>query len=133
MKKAIICIDDERVILTSLKSQLKRNFGNDFIYEIAENAKEGFDLVEEHTLAGNKILLIISDWLMPEMKGDEFFMELNKKHPDIIKILLTGQATNEAIKRAYNTAGILKCLHKPWEEQYLIDTIQEAMQKLNTD
>ncbi len=130
-KNVIICIDDERVILTSLKSQLKKCFGNEFIYETAENAKEGFELVEEHVNLGNKIVIIISDWLMPEMKGDEFFIEINKTHPNIVKVLLTGQADNSAITRAYRDAGIFGCIQKPWNEEDLVGIIRMALQKLN--
>ena len=45
MKKVILCVDDERIILSSLKSQLKKNFGSQFQYEFAENAYEAMDLV----------------------------------------------------------------------------------------
>ena len=131
IKKVIICIDDEKVILTSLKSQLKKCFGNQFIYEIAENAKEGFELIEEHANLGNRILIIISDWLMPEMKGDEFFVEINKTYPKIIKILLTGQADNKAIARAYKDAGIYGCIPKPWNEDDLKNIIESALNKMN--
>lgn len=130
-KKVIICIDDEKVILTSLKSQLKKCFGNEFIYETAEKASEGFELIEEHLEYGNKIFVIISDWLMPEMKGDEFFIEINKSHPKIIKILLTGQADSKAIDRAYNDAGIYGCISKPWDEEELKNIIQGALKKMN--
>jgi response regulator RpfG family c-di-GMP phosphodiesterase len=130
-KNVIICIDDEKVILTSLKSQLKKCFGGEFIYETAENANEGFELVDEHVEQGNKIMVIISDWLMPDMKGDEFFIEINKKHPKIIKILLTGQADSKAIERAYNDAGIYGLITKPWSENDLVDVIQNALRKMN--
>jgi DNA-binding NtrC family response regulator len=130
-KKVIICIDDEKVILTSLKSQLKKCFGQEFIYETAENANEGFGLIDEHLQYGNIILIIISDWLMPEIKGDEFFIEINKKYPGIVKILLTGQADNKAIARAYDDAGIFGCIQKPWDEDVLKNIIQDALQKIN--
>ncbi len=130
-KKVIICIDDEKVILTSLKSQLKKCFGNEFTYETAENAQEGFELVEEHIKMGNKIVVIISDWLMPEMKGDEFFIQINKTYPKIIKILLTGQADNKAIERAYNDADIYGCIPKPWNEDDLKNIIDSALNKLS--
>ncbi len=76
---------------------------------------------------GNKILIIISDWLMPDMKGDEFFIEINKLHPEIVKIMLTGQADHKAIIRAYEDAGIFGCIQKPWEEKDLKNTILNAL------
>ncbi len=78
MKKVILCIDDEKMILASLKSQLKRNFGNKFAYEFAQNADEGFKIIEELTHVKSVIIIIVSDWLMPGLKGDEFLIKIHK-------------------------------------------------------
>ena len=42
-------------------------------------------------------IIIVSDWLMPGMKGDEFLIQVHQKFPHIVKVLLTGQADSEAI------------------------------------
>lgn len=42
--RAIICVDDERIIFDSLKAQLKKQLGNQYQYEIAENADDAADL-----------------------------------------------------------------------------------------
>ena len=67
---AILCVDDEIVILDSLKEQLKRYFGDRYIYEIAESAEEAWEVIEELHEDEIKILIIVSDWLMPGIKGD---------------------------------------------------------------
>ena len=54
LKNVIMCIDDEVTILTSLKALLKKNFGNQYLYEFAENANEAFDLIEEFVKDGIK-------------------------------------------------------------------------------
>lgn len=128
-KKAIVCIDDCATILTSIKSQLKANFGNSFTYEFAESAEEGLEIIDELANDNVNILVIVSDWLMPGMKGDEFLIEVHKKHPDIIKILLTGQADKEAVERAVKFANLHKFLNKPWNENELIDAINSGLQK----
>lgn len=68
MKKAILCIDDERIVLESLKGQLRKNFGSTCQYEFAESPEEGFEIIEELTNSGTQLLIIVSDWLMPEIK-----------------------------------------------------------------
>lgn len=35
-KKAIICVDDERIILRVLKNELVNSFGTRFLYEAAD-------------------------------------------------------------------------------------------------
>ena len=74
MKKIlnIVCVDDEKIVLDSLNSQLTRNFGKNFNYEFAESAKEALEIIEElHKADDEMIYVVISDWLMPGMKGDE--------------------------------------------------------------
>ena len=46
VKKVIICIDDEKIILESLKSQLWESNRHEYIYEFAESAEEGQELVK---------------------------------------------------------------------------------------
>lgn len=127
-KKAILCIDDEPAILNSLKTQLKRNFGNNYTYETAEDAAEALELIEELVTDGISILVIISDWLMPGMKGDDFLIEVHSRHPFIIKIMLTGHANEDAVERAKKYANLFRRIHKPWQENELVDTIREALQ-----
>ncbi|MCB9225020.1 MAG: response regulator [Crocinitomicaceae bacterium] len=126
-KKTILCLDDERTILTSLKGQLKRNFGSEYGYEFAESPDEALDLIEELVEDDIEILLIVSDWLMPEMKGDEFLIKVHEKFPKIVKVMLTGQADNEAVERAEKEANLYKCLQKPWTEEELISTIRSGI------
>ena len=64
------------------------------------------------------------------MKGDELLINIHQKHPDIIKIMLTGQADEDAIARATEEANLHSCLYKPWNRQELIKTIQSALAQL---
>lgn len=77
-----------------------------------------------------EVLIIISDWLMPEMKGDEFLITVHQKFPHIIKVLLTGQDEEQAIQREKTEANLFSCLCKPWNTQELIDTIQSGIGRL---
>lgn len=130
-KKAIICVDDEKVILTSLKSQLRKLFGNEYKLEFAEDTSEAFEIIEELNGDETKIVVIVSDWLMPGMKGDEFLVKVHQKFPEIIKILLTGQADEEAIINTMENAKLHCCLHKPWSEEELYEKIKSGLKKLD--
>ncbi len=81
-KPVILCVDDEKIILDSLKAQLKEKFGNVYMYEVAENADDAMEVINEHSEDGCEILVVVSDWLMPGIKGDEFLIALHKKHPE---------------------------------------------------
>lgn len=131
MKKPIIlCVDDEKVILDSLKTQLKSAFGALYAYEMAESAADALELLEELNDDGQWIVLIVSDWLMPGMKGDELLINVHRKFPSVIKIMLSGQADEAAISRAFAHANLYKCLKKPWTEAELVGGICEAIQQM---
>lgn len=126
-KPVILLVDDEAVILDSLKIQLKKEFGNKYFYEVAESADEALEIIEELEEDNIEILLLVSDWLMPGMKGDELLIKVHDQYPDITKVMLTGQADEEAVERAQQQANLHRCLRKPWNKTELIETIKSGL------
>ncbi len=129
-KPVILCVDDERIMLDCLRTQLISSFGNNYIYELAEDAEEALDLIQELTQENFSIVVVISDWLMPGIKGDELLIRIHEKYPNVIKIMLTGQADEVAIERAIKEANLHRCLSKPWSEAELVATIKSGLSKL---
>ena len=123
----IICVDDEKIILDSLKIQLTKNFGSDYFYDFAESAEEALEIIENLQKDEVKFIVIVSDWLMPGMKGDKFLIEIIYKYQNVANIMLTGQADQKAIDNAFNNANLLECITKPWTEEKLINTITQAL------
>jgi DNA-binding NtrC family response regulator len=116
--KAILCVDDEPMILKSLKAELTQTVGNDYLIEIAESGEEALEIIDELSQKGIDTLLVISDWLMPNMKGDELLMTIHQKFPNMAKIMLSGQADTNAIDRVKSIAqGAF--IAKPWRKEDL--------------
>ena len=128
-KPVILCVDDEPDILNSLKMQLKNEFKNDYFYELAESGDEALDLLKDFQ-EEVQVILVISDWLMPGIKGDELLIKVHQKYPKIIKVMLTGQADAAALQRAVQEADLYCCLYKPWKSKELIETIKSGLAKL---
>jgi DNA-binding NtrC family response regulator len=126
-KGVLLCVDDEIIVLTALKDQLRRAFGNEFVIDVAESAEEALELLDELSGQGHKLLVIVSDWLMPGMKGDEFLIEAHKRFPSVVKIMLSGQAETAAVDRARREAALHDFLSKPWNAQALVDTINQGL------
>ena len=126
----ILCVDDETVILESLQEQISRHFGEQFLYEAAKSAEEALEILEELTEEGLKIVVIVSDWLMPGMRGDEFLVNVHQQFGDITMIMLTGQADEKAIERAKREANLYCCIHKPWREEELLKIITTALESV---
>ncbi|KJF43719.1 response regulator [Draconibacterium sediminis] len=129
-KKAIVCVDDESIILDSLGEQIKNIFGDEYLYESAENAEEGLEVIEELAHEDVDVLVIVSDWLMPGKKGDEFLIEVHKKFPRIVKVMLTGQADEEAINNAIKNAELHAYISKPWSAGDLERVIKTGLSKI---
>jgi CheY-like chemotaxis protein len=129
-KLAILCVDDEAVILNSILRQIQEEFDDRYIYETAENAEEALEVLDELHEEGTQVVIIVSDWLMPGMKGDEFLVEVQRRFPGTVKILLTGQADEAAIERAQKEADLHHFIPKPWTKQELINSIKSGIEKL---
>lgn len=124
---AILCVDDEVSILKVLKEQLKRLFGNQYTYEVAQSAAEAWVVIDELEEEGIQILILVSDWLMPNVKGDEFLAKVHQRFPGIITVMLTGQADEVAVERARQQANLYACIHKPWTEDDLKRVVRTAL------
>ncbi|HMW38986.1 MAG: response regulator [Saprospiraceae bacterium] len=126
MKKIlnIVCVDDEKIVLDSLNSQLSRNFGSNFNYEFAESAEEALEIIDQLRSEDPELIyVVISDWLMPGMKGDELLVEIRNKLNNVKTILLTGHADSKIIAEIINSKKDIKVIFKPWMESDLIDLI----------
>ncbi len=125
-KSAILCVDDEAIIVMSLIHELKTNLGERFIYESAMNAREAFQAIEDMIQEGIEVILVISDWLMPGIKGDEFLIKVREMHPSISSIMITGHADDAAVDRVKREAMTCAVLRKPWSTQELIEAIESC-------
>lgn len=126
-QKAILIVDDEAIIVMSLKRELHEHFGKDYILESALSAMDAESIIDELCEDGISIILIISDWLMPGIKGDEFLEKVLAKHPNIRSILLSGYVDDEAVKRLRERVRLDAFLRKPWNKAELIRTVEKCV------
>lgn len=129
----IICVDDEPIVLKSLKRELLEAFGETYTIETAESGEETLELLEELREDGYEVPVIISDHIMPDMKGAELLEEVHRIEPSMLKIMLTGQADLEAVTNAVNAADLYRYIAKPWEKTDLILTVKEAIRRYEQD
>lgn len=121
--KVVIFVDDEIDVLMALKAQMKKNFGTQFRYEIAIDANEAWDIIREVLDEGLEIFMIVSDWLMPGLKGDEFLKQVHLEFPDIKKVIISGQSNESSIKQLKEEIGLHSFIRKPWTEKELVEVV----------
>lgn len=115
----ILYVDDEEQNLISFKAVFRRYYN---VYT-ALNAFEAMDI-----LRTNDIQLVITDQRMPEMTGVEFLEKILPEFPDTIRIILTGFSDIDAIIKAINSGRVFRYINKPWDENELKMTIENARQ-----
>ena len=129
----IICVDDEPIVLKSLKRELLEAFGDSYEIETTESAEETLELFEELLADQQEVPVVISDHIMPDMKGAELLQRIHAMSPATLKIMLTGQADLEAVTNAVNQAELYRYIGKPWEKTDLILTVKEAIRRYFQD
>jgi adenylate cyclase len=122
MKKrdfSILYVDDEEQNLVSFKATFRRE------YKIltAQSGKEGIDIIRN-----NPVHLVITDQRMPEMTGVQFLEKILPEYPDPIRMILTGFSDVEVIIQAINSGRVFRYITKPWDENELRMTIENARQ-----
>jgi signal transduction histidine kinase/FixJ family two-component response regulator len=126
-KPIVICIDDEQFVLDSLIREISESLENECDIETALGGAEALELVDELIKDGSEIALVISDYIMPDIKGDEVLRYVHEKLPQTLKIMLTGEATVEGIVNAINSAKLYRYISKPWHKVDLKLTVKEAI------
>jgi PAS domain S-box-containing protein len=132
-KPVIICVDDEQTILDSLEIDLLKAFEDKYLIETAQSGEEALELLSELLAEKYEVPVIISDHIMPNMKGDELLRSVHAISPNSLKIMLTGQADLEAIANAINYANLYRYIPKPWQSDDLKLTVTEAIYRYFQD
>ena len=126
-KPVIVCIDDEPDVLNSLKIELKKAIGDQCIIETAEGGEDALELLSDLQADEYEIALVLSDYIMPDIKGDELLRRIHERSPDTLTIMLSGQADLEALGNAIKYAKLYRYIPKPWHDENLKLTVVEAI------
>ncbi|MEI6560777.1 MAG: PAS domain S-box protein [Verrucomicrobiota bacterium] len=116
----ILVVDDEDPIARSTALVLEKNG-----YKVlaAADGVSALALFKEHA---DKIKIVITDVMMPEMDGVELTRALKKIKPQVQILASTGHAT-EARRAELLALGVEKILHKPYDAKKLLETLHEVM------
>ncbi len=126
-KPVVICVDDEPAVLESLRIELRRALGDECIIETAEGAEDALSLMAELKQEDYEVALVLSDYIMPDLKGDELLGKIHQMSPNTLKIMLTGQANLEAVSNALKLSKLYRYIAKPWNPEDLKLTVLDAV------
>lgn len=117
-QRHLLLVDDEESILLALRRMLRRD---GYVIHIASSGPEGLQLIEREPIG-----VIVSDQRMPLMSGTEFLARVKDRHPETIRIVLSGYTELSSITEAINKGAIYKFLTKPWDDELLRQHIADA-------
>jgi response regulator RpfG family c-di-GMP phosphodiesterase len=120
MDHAVLIVDDEPKIYHALRRALHRE-PYDVVY--APGGAEALKLLGERSVD-----VIIADQNMPEMQGSVLLSRVRQQFPDIVRMMLTGDARLETVMAAVNKGEIYRFFTKPCNESELIISLRDALQ-----
>ncbi len=118
----VLILDDEEMVLTSLRSFLELE--TDYEVVTFTSATEALEYTKK-----NKINLVVSDYLMPEMDGISFLAKVKEIDPNATRIILTGYADKENAIKAINEVSLFQYIEKPWDNDNLKLVIRNGIDK----
>ena len=118
----LVIVDDEEMVLASLRAFL--TLETDYEVLTFDSPLKALESIRE-----NQIDLVISDYLMPEMTGIEFLLEVKKLQPYATRVLLTGYADKENAISAINEVNLYQYIEKPWSNEDLKLIIQNGLER----
>ena len=122
-KLAIICVDDEKIVLDSLRYQLPKVFGEKFTLEYAESGEEALDKINNSTPD-----LIVLDVVLPGKSGFEICRHIKaddstKKIP----IIICSTKGSEMDKFWGMKQGADAYIPKPVDKDELLSAVQKLI------
>lgn len=124
MKRGVLIVDDEELILSSLGRELRSWLdARDLVLFPARSADEALAFLEQ---SARQVLVLVTDLKMPGMAGDELAASVRRRWPEIQTVLISGFAEMQGLSRAV-AAGIRGFVPKPWEPEALTAILDQAL------
>ncbi|WP_265822221.1 two-component system response regulator [Geovibrio ferrireducens] len=123
MKNRILFVDDDKFILDTFRRTFR-----DLDITLCDSPIKALEMMREEAFD-----VVVSDYKMPKMDGVEFIRRAAETNPNSVRIMLTGNADLDIAVRAVNEGSVFKFLQKPCDRNILRKTVEQAMEKFNSE
>jgi response regulator RpfG family c-di-GMP phosphodiesterase len=114
----VLVVDDDDLILRALARILEGAGFEPRCYREPEKALGA--------LAQDAPLVVISDYMMPEMDGVSFLKQVRARLPSAVRVLCTAAEDFQVAAQAVNSGEVFRIVSKPWHQQELLATVSQA-------
>ena len=122
-KRRILFVDDEPMVLKGLQRTL-RKLRDEWEMTFTSSTKEALDILNSGSFD-----VIVSDLRMPQMDGMQLLAEVKNKHPQVVRIILSGQVEQESTFKSVQLAH--QSLSKPCDADILKHTLNKLFSLRN--
>lgn len=120
--RTVLFVDDEQPIRNAIERMyLERD---DVRCLFAASGQEGLEILERE-----EVWVVVSDYLMPGMRGIEFLSRAKTLRPEAVRIMMTAYADITIAIDAINKSEAYRFVTKPWNNQELMSVIDEALMR----
>jgi putative nucleotidyltransferase with HDIG domain len=120
--RTVLFVDDEQPIRNALERMyLERD---DLRCLFAASGQEALEIMEKE-----EVWVVVSDYLMPGMRGIEFLSKVKARWPHTLRIMMTAYADLSIAIDAINKSEAFRFVTKPWNNQELMEVVDEALMR----
>lgn len=119
----VLFVDDEESTLASVDSLFH---DRDVKVLRANHAEDAMEIIKQEEVA-----VVVSDNLMPGMKGTKLLNAIKNISPHTFRILMTSYTDIDVAVDAINSGEVFRFIIKPWQNDLLINAVQEALDQYN--
>jgi len=118
MAHTVLFVDDEVNILKAVKRMLRHE-----PWEVvcASRPHEALEILDT-----TPAQVVVSDQRMPDMSGVDLLAAVRERHPDVVRMMLTGYTEMNVAVEAINRGEIFRLITKPWNDEELKATLRQA-------
>ncbi|MBI5435194.1 MAG: HDOD domain-containing protein [Planctomycetes bacterium] len=125
MKPRILFVDDESMVLVSIRDMLRKH-RNRWDMTFCPSGQAAIAMLRR-----DHVDIVVSDMRMPNIDGAEVLTRAMELQPHSVRIILSGHTSRDASVRAVKVAH--RFLSKPFDSDGLVAIIEEALASLTVD
>ena len=118
----VVLVDDEEMVTQNLEMLLSME--TDYESVAFNQPASALEYLKQ-----NEADAVLSDFIMPDMNGLDLLAQVKEVQPTCSRLLLTGYADKESAVRAINEVGLFQYLEKPWENEFVMMTLRNAVER----
>jgi len=114
-RPVILSVDDDPGVSRAVARDLRRRYGENWRIVRAESGADALEALRQVKLRGDQVAVMLADYRMPGMSGNEFLEQAMDIFPFAKRVLLTAYADTNAAIDAINVVDLDHYLLKPWD------------------